>query len=342
MVGLKLAIDFGSANLTILAENKGVVLNEPSIMICDAFSGEPIAMGREALSMKGRLPGSMKEVIPIKDGGVFDYGAACRMLGEYVGRICAGRLFRPGVMMAVPDTVNEIEKKTLIDVLFHAGAGGACLIPQSLACAVGAGIRLRDPEGVLICDIGGGITDCAVISMGNVAAKNAVRIGGNDLSKAIREYISHEYGLLIGESTAEEIKLQAGSAIYRTEEIGVIVTGKDVRSGLPTIFEISSTEVYWIVKSQVEEILNCIRRVLESVSVELLSDVMQRGIVLSGGSSNLFGLDRYIERNTGVPTRRAEKPECCAIKGLGVLIGEDRFLKRRGYKYLSSEENYGA
>ncbi len=338
MLGMKLAIDFGSAELTILAENKATVLREPSVMIYDSFTDTPIAMGEEALAMRGRLPPTMKEVIPIKDGSVYDFDAALRMLQNHISRICQGKLLKPGVLMAVPDSVNEIERKTLIDVVTRAGAGRACFIPESLAAAAGAGVRKSEAEGILVCDAGGGITECAVISMWHVAASHSVKVGGNDLSNAIRDYILHEYNLVIGEDAAEEIKLNVGSAIYRTEEIAVIVCGKNPETGLPQFFEITSTEVYWILKSYMEEILGCVRSVLETIPVELLSDVMQRGILLCGGTANLFGIDRYIEWNTGIPTHRAASPEECAVQGLGIFMNEERFLKKNGYQFISSEE----
>ncbi len=338
MVGMKLAIDFGSANLTIFAENKGIVLCEPSLMIFDKYSGKPIAMGEEAKKMRDRLPASMVEVVPIKDGSVSDYDAACLMLREYINKICMGRLLKPAVLMCVPGSVTALEKKTLIDVLTRAGAGRVCFVEEALAASVGAGVGIRDPKGILICDIGGGISDCAVVSMGRIAAEKSVRVGGNDLTKAIRDYVFREHGIEVGPGTAEEIKKTVGSAIFRTEEICIVAGGKNCETGLPVLFEITSTEVYWILKSYVEEISDCIRSVLESAPVELVTDVAETGILLCGGTANLFGMDRCIEWSVGLTTRRAQQPEDSAALGLGKLWKEKHFLELNGYVFSSSDE----
>lgn len=338
MVGMKLAIDFGSANLTIYAENKGVVLCEPSLMICDKYSGKPIAMGEEAKKMRDKLPASMVEVVPIKDGSVSDYDAACIMLRTYINKICMGRLMKPAVLMCVPESVTALEKKTLTDVLTRAGAGRVCFVEEALAAAIGAGVRIREPKGIFICDIGGGISDCAVVSMGRIAAEKTVRVGGNDLTKAIRDYVFREHSIEIGVVTAEEIKRTVGSAIFRTEEVCIVSGGKSCETGLPVLFEITSTEVYWILKSYVEEISECIKSVLENAPVELVTDVSETGILLCGGTANLFGLDRCIEWSVGIAARRAAEPENSAVLGLGKLWRERKILELNGYTFASSDE----
>ena len=338
MVGMKLAIDFGSTNLTIYSDAKGVVLCEPSLIIYDKYSGKPIAMGQKALKMRDRMPASMREVIPIKDGSVNDYHAACIMLRTYLDQICAGKFLRPSVLMSVPGSVTMLEKKTLIDVITQAGAGRACFVDEALAAALGSGVGLRDPKGVFVCDIGGGITDCAVISMGHTIVEKTVRVGGNDLTKAIRDYVFHTRGLEVGMLTADEIKRTIGAAILRTEELAIMSTGKSGENGLPVVFEITSSEVYWILKLYMDSVLDCIRSVLEETPVELLTDVANSGVLLSGGTANLFGLDRLIEWNIGLRTVRVDQPENCAVLGMGLLWKNPSFFAQNGYRFISSEE----
>lgn len=337
MPGLKLAIDFGSNQLTVFTEHKGITLTEPSLMITDAFSGAPIAIGKSAKKMLGKLPASMKAVTPVKDGIVYDYAASCRMLRTYLNRLCAGRLFKPDVLMSVPGNVTPLQRKTLFDAVTRAGAGRACFVEEALAAAVGAGVSLSEPKGSFICDIGGGTTDCAVVTMGNIAVSGSVKVGGNDLTKVITGYIRREHNVEIGAETAETIKKTVGCAIFRAEEIAIVFGGKNCDTGLPVFFEITSTEIYWILKSYVEEILNCIRGVFERTPPELVSDIADSGIILTGGTANLFGLDRFIEWNTGVRTVRAASPEDCAVLGMGRLLGNMRYLERNGYVFQSSE-----
>lgn len=342
MVGKKLAIDFGSANLTIYAENKGIVLREPSLMIYDKFDGTLVAMGEKASRMRERLPASMEAVVPIKDGSVNHYEGACRMMREYIEKLCAGRFFKPSVLMSVSGSVTSLEKKTLIDVISQAGAGRACFVEEALAAAVGSGISLKEPKGSFICDIGGGMTDCAVISMGNIVVEKSVRVGGNDLTNAIKDHVFHEYGIEIGRNTADEIKKTVGSAISRTEELAVMVSGKNCESGLPVFFEVTSGEIYLVLKPFLESILECIRNLLEQTPVELLSDVAENGIMLSGGSAHLFGLDRFIEWNTGIETRKVSDPDDSAVLGLGKLWKHPDFLSANGYVFLSNDEENDA
>ncbi len=339
MAGLKLAIDFGSNNLTVFSENKGITLCEPSLMICDRYSGRPVAIGNAAKKMLGKLPSSMVAVTPVKDGIVYDFSAACRMLRSYLNKLCVGRLLKPDVLMSVPGNVTPLQKKTLFDAITRAGAGRACFVEEALAAAIGSGVSLNEPKGCFVCDVGGGTTDCAVVTMGNIAVSKSVKIGGNDLTKTITEYIRREHNVEIGAETAESVKKTVGSAIFRAEEIAIVFGGKNCDSGLPVLFEITSTEIYWILKSYIEEILNCVIGVFQITPPELVSDIAETGIILSGGTANLFGLDRFIEWNTGIRTARAQSPENCAVFGLGRLLKNMNYLEKNGYVFLSSEED---
>ena len=265
---------------------------------------------------------------------------ASRLLRYYFDKVCAGRLLKPSVLMGLPSNVSDLHKKTLFDLITQAGAGSVCFIEESLAAAVGSGISLTEPRGTFICDIGGETTDCAVVTMGNIAVSRSVLVGGNQLTKQIADYIMREHNIEVGAATADAIKKTVGTAIYRNDEIAVTAGGKNCDTGLPVLFEITSTELYWVLKSYNDQILNCIRSVLEATSPELVSDVADTGIILSGGSANLYGIDRFIEWNTGIRTVKAENPENCAVLGLGRLLKNRKSLETNGYVYISPDDDY--
>ena len=339
MPGMKLGLDFGSTTFTVYAQGRGIVLSELSAVICDKYTMRPIAMGNAARSMLEKLPSSMVCIYPIRGGIIHNYPMAKLMLKRYMDKVCAGRLWKPTVLMGVPSSVSELEKKTLFDLVMEAGAGKACFIEESLAAAIGSGISITEPRGTFICDIGGETTDCAVVTMGNIAVSKSVRVGGNQLTKRISDYIFREHGIEVGGDTADRIKKTVGTAVYRNEEIAIIAGGKNCDSGMPVLFEITSTEIYWILKSYMEEILGCIRSVLEITPPELISDIADTGIILSGGSANLFGIDRFIEWNTGIRTVKADRPGQCAALGLGRLLQNQKSLVDNGYVYISPDEN---
>lgn len=339
MLETKLGIDFGSTNLTIFTEGKGIVISEPSVVICDAYSRKVIAMGEEAEKMKGKLPSSMLAITPMKDGVVCDYDMALMMLKKYLNEACTGRILKPSVLMCVPGNVSDIEKKALLDLITEAGAGKACFIDEALAAAVGAGVSLTQPKGTLVCDIGGGTTECAVVTMGNIAVSGSVRVGGNDLTKTIADYILHEHNIEVGKETADYIKRTVGTAVYRNEEVAVVAGGKNLETGFPVLFEITSTEIYWVMKSYVDEILKCIKNVLQITPPELVADLADTGIILSGGTANLYGLDRFIEWNTGIATKKAESPDQCAVLGLGRLQKNRKSLEENGYVFITADDD---
>lgn len=338
MLGIRIGIDFGSTSITLCEDDRGIVISEPSVVICDSYTGRPIAVGSAAKKMLGKLPGSMRAVYPIKDGIVNDFEMARFMLKTYIDKLCRSRLFKPNILMSVPGSVTDLEKKTILDVIYSAGAGRACFLDEALAAAIGSGVSLTEPKGTFICDIGGGTADCAVVTMGNIAVSRSVKVGGNDLTRRISEYIAHEHNIEVGAETADEIKRTVGSAVYRNEEIAMIAGGKSGETGFPVLFEITSTEVYWVLKSCAEEILSCIRRVLEITPPELISDIADNGIILTGGTAKLFGIDRYIEWNTGIRTFCAPEPEKCAALGLEAMLSDLMYLERNGYVFRPGEE----
>lgn len=339
MLGLRIGIDFGSSSFTVFVDGKGIVMREPSVMICDKFSGKPVAIGTAAKKMSEKLPGSMIAVYPIKDGIVIDMEQACVMLRSCLNKVCFGKLFKPNVLMCVPSTVTPLQKKTVFDVIMSCGAGSACFVDESLAAAIGAGVSLTKPEGIFVCDIGGGVTDCSVVTMGNIAVSESINVGGNDISKAIVEYVLKKYRIEISMSTAEEVKLSIGGAMLRNAEIAVIVCGKDSEAGLPKEIELTSSEIYEVLRPVLHEILSCIMRVLENTPPELSGDIAETGIVLTGGSAELYGLADFIGYKTKLKTRVAEDAEGCAAKGIGILLKDMKYLNSNGYVFRSVSQD---
>ena len=343
MLGLRVGIDFGSSSFTVFVDGRGIVMCEPSVMVCDRYSGKTIAIGTNAKKMCEKLPDSMEAKYPIKDGIVTDRELACIMLRNCFNKICYGKLFKPNVLMCVPSTVTPLQRKTVFDTVMAAGAGRACFVDESLAAAIGAGVSLTQPRGTLVCDIGGGVTDCSVVTMGNIAVSESIKIGGNDITKAICEYSLRKYKLEIGMPTAEEIKTTVGGALIRNHEVAVIACGKNSDNGLPGEAEFNSNEIHSVIMPRIEEIASCITRVLEKTPPELCGDITETGIILTGGSSNLFGLREYIQRITKVKTVVAESAEECAARGIGILLKDMKYLDRNGYVFRASasetEEN---
>ncbi len=336
MLGVRMGIDFGSANLTVFVEGKGVVLSEPSVMIRDASSGKVLAMGGAAKSMAGKLPPSLYAVSPIKEGVVNDAEAARLMLSRYLDRICDGRLFRPSVLLCVPGTVTEIAKEALFETVTAAGAGRACFISEALAAAIGAGVSLTEPKGACICDIGGDITDIAVVTMGNPAGSCSVRVGGNVLTQAIADHVLRQYRVEIGAAEAERLKHTVGCAIPRENELAVTGCGKHVDTGLPVSFELTSTDAYGVLRPYLAQILAGLRQVLEETSPELCADLLDSGVILTGGTANLYGIEMLISRATGLPVQKAEEPESCAARGIGKLLKNMKYLERNGYYFAAA------
>lgn len=338
LLGTKIGIDFGSSSFTVFVDGKGIVMCEPSVMVCDRFSGKPVAMGSYAKVMSEKLPGSMTAIYPIKDGIVIDPKQAQVMLRNCFNKICFGKLFKPNILMSVPGTVTPLQKKTVFDVVMASGAGKACFVDEALASAIGAGVSLTQPSGTMVCDIGGGITDCAVVTMGNIAVAQSVKLGGNDMAKAIIEYVARAYKIQIGMSVAEEIKNIVGGAVPRAVEIGIIICGKKMGTGLPVELELTSSEIFEVLLPITEEILACIIRVFENTSPELCADITDNGIILCGGSARLYGLDKFIERRTGIRTIVAKNPEECVAQGIGILLKDMKYLDRNGYVFKTSTE----
>lgn len=336
MIGQKIGIDFGSSSFTVFVDGKGVVMCEPSVMICDKYSGKPLAIGNKAKQMSEKLPDSMVAVYPIKDGVVIDREQACIMLRNCINKICLGKLFKPNILICVPSTATPLQKKTVFDVIMASGAGRACFVDEPLAAAIGAGVSLTEPRGVMVCDIGAAVTDCSVVTMGNIAVSESIAVAGNILDDAIIDMIAKKYKVEIGKPTADIIKRTIGSAIPRRDELAVMIGGKSIDGGLPVEIEVTSAEVYETVKPKLDEILACIMRVLELTPPELSGDITDTGIILTGGTAKMFGMSDFISEHTGVDVLVADEPEDCAVQGIGILLDDMHYLDRNGYIFKSA------
>lgn len=338
MIGLRIGIDLGTATVIAYVEGKGIVFSEPSVVVCDTYNRKPLAMGEAAMQMLGRTPKSLTAVHPMKDGIVSDFELTEQMLRYYLQKICGNVVFKPNVIVCLPSSVTNLEKRTVLDVITAAGAGHACLIEEPLAAAFGAGIGFSETSGSMVVDIGGGTTDTAVITMGSIAVSNSVKSAGNSLTQAIIKYLSRERDITIGELTAEEIKSAVGGAILRDEEIALIIKGKSIMSGMPVNFEASSTEIYWSMRDTLDLIINGTKKVLETTPPELLSDIMDNGIVLSGGGALLYAMDKFFQRQTGVSTRVVYDPVNCVARGIGVALKDMRILEENGYIFKTRDD----
>lgn len=338
MLGLKIAIDLGSSNISVYSEDKGIVFDEPAVIICDAYNGKIVSMGKKAKNMLGKLPESLKSEYPIKDGVIGNYANACIMLKTYIDKICYGKLFKPYILLCVPSDITELDKKTICDAIISAGAADAYFVKQTIASAYGAGINPKTAMGNFICDIGGSNTDCAVVSMGDIVASYSEKIGGYKLAQSIKEYIQHEYSINIGDNIAEDILITLGSAVQRSDEIAMSICGQEMSSGKPVIIEINSTQIYWVLKNNTEKIISCIRNLLNITPPELSADLLENGIMLCGGASKLYGLDNYISQQTGLSVHRVNEPHLCAAKGMGKILRSVKDLDQFNSKNTTLSE----
>ncbi|MFC1787832.1 rod shape-determining protein [Patescibacteria group bacterium] len=317
----KIGIDLGTTTVLVYLPKRGIIINEPSVVAISHVDKKVLAVGKEAKDMLGRTPDTIVARRPLKDGVIADYRTTEAMMRYFINKALGGvRLFRPEVMVAVPGGITSTERRAVIDATLSAGARAAYIIKEPIVAAIGANIPIGSPSGHMIIDIGGGTAEMAVISLGGIVASESVRIGGVKFDAAISEYIRRKYGLAIGERTSEDIKIQIGSAMYMSEKLSMEVKGRDMISGLPKIIEVTSDDVTDAIKNELEGIINTVKDVLHKTPPELSADVIDKGIVLSGGSSQLRNLDTLISEATGVPTFLAEEPQQCVVKGTGIAL----------------------
>lgn len=325
----RIGIDLGTANSLVYLQGKGVVLNEPTVVAVNSDDGKVVAVGNEAKEMLGRTPLGITASKPLRDGVIADYVITESMLRYFIDKVCGhSRIFKPEVMICVPAGVTSVERRAVLDATLSAGAKTAYLIDEPLAAAIGAKIPISIPSGNMIVDIGGGSTEAAVISLGGVVVHNSARVAGNRIDEAIATFIRRKHNLIIGERTAEEIKINIGSAITLEDRASTEVRGRDSITGLPRVLEVSTQEVTEAISGPLNQIIEAIKNVLEQTPPELASDIIEKGIVMSGGTSLLRNLDKLFTEVTGVPCHVAENPLFCVVHGTGVALENIDIYKR--------------
>jgi rod shape-determining protein MreB len=325
----KIAIDLGTNNILVYVPKKGIIINEPSVVALQAANNKIMAIGAEAKMMVGRTPDSIIAAVPLKDGVIANFRIAEAMLKYYINKVSGNiRLFKPDIMISIPAGVTSTERRAVIDACNSAGARQTYLIKQPIAAALGAGIPIATASGNMIIDIGGGTSEVAVIALGDVVASSSVRVGGNKIDAAIANYIRKKHNLIIGEQSAEQVKIKIGSAQPLKKEQKMEVSGSNTITGLPESIMINSEEIVHAIKQPLLDIVNAVKDVLQKTPPELASDVMDKGIILTGGGAQLRNLDTLLTKITGVPCEAANNPMECVVKGTGIAIENlDAFKK---------------
>ena len=321
-------IDLGTANILVTVKDKGIVLNEPSVVAIDRKTGEILATGHEAKEMLGRTPNQIKAVRPMKDGVIADFTATQLMLKNIIKKICSRyNIGRPRVVVGVPSGITEVEERAVEESIIQAGAREVFLIEEPMAAAIGAGLDVAEPTGNIIVDIGGGTTEVAVISLGGIVVSHSLKVAGDELDEDIVNYVKREMGLAIGLTTAEQIKLQIGCASPLMTEMSMEVRGRDLSNGLPRNITINSTQAEEAMRDSVNEIVEIVKATLEKTPPELASDIIEKGIVLAGGGALIKNLDKLISSKTDMPVYVAEDPLDCVVKGTGKTLEDLERLK---------------
>jgi rod shape-determining protein MreB len=329
MLSKQIAVDLGTVNVRVWTKGKGVVLFEPSLVALSRNDNRIVALGREAQTMLGRTPESIEVLRPLRDGVIADYVVTELMLHYFISGIVGRvRLFKPEIMISVPIGVTTVERRAVHDAAIQAGSKLAHLIPEPLAAALGAGMPVDTPSGNFVVSIGGGTSEAAVIAMNDIVVSGAVRVGGNKIDEAIASYARRKYNLMIGDQTAEEIKIKIGSALPLEEELTMEVRGRDVVAGLPKIVSFSSGEVTEAIQEPLAAIVSAVKGVLEKTPPELAADIIDRGVVMTGGGSLLRNVDRYLTEEIGVPCYVADEAIASVVLGCGRAFEEYEVLKR--------------
>lgn len=331
-----MGIDLGTANTLVHVRGRGIVLQEPSVVAIKRETKEILEVGNEAKRMIGRTPGNIVAIRPLKDGVIADFDVTQMMLRYFIRKAGGGRsIFHPRVVVGVPSGVTEVEKRAVIEATQQAGAREAYTIEEPMAAAIGAGLPVDEPTGNMVVDIGGGTTEVAIISLGGIVTSRSIRIGGDEMDEAIVNYVKRTYNLMIGERTAEEVKIEIGSAFPQGKEESMEIRGRDLVSGLPKTIRVTSEEIMRALTEPVAAILEAIKVTLERTPPELAADIMDRGIVMTGGGSLLRGFDRLVSEETGMPVHVAEEPLLCVVRGTAKVV-EDIEIWR---KVLNSSKN---
>ena len=338
--GRDMAVDLGTANTLVYVRGRGIVLSEPSVVAIDQRTGDVHAVGVEAKRMLGRTPGSISAIRPLKDGVIADFDVTEQMLRHFIQKVHQHRFAHPRVVVCVPSGVTGVEKRAVEEATLSAGARQAYLIEEPMAAAIGAGLPVAEPTGNMIVDIGGGTSEVAVISLGGIVVSQSLRVGGDEMDEAIVNHIKKDYKLLVGQQTAEEIKLEVGSAHPMAEEVQAEVRGRDMLTGLPKTVIITSEEIRRALDEPVSQIVDAIKSTLDKTPPELAADIMDRGIVLAGGGALLAGLDERLRHETQMPTQLAESPLTCVAVGSGRSLEVLEMMQRAAKSRSKSRNGY--
>ena len=321
MFNKDIGIDLGTANTLVYLRGKGIVMREPSVVAVDTKTDDVRGVGQEATAMIGRTPGNIVAVRPLKDGVIADYDITANMLSYFIKRVCgSNKFFGPRVVICIPSGVTEVERRAVREASLRAGARQVSIIEEPMAAAIGAGLPISEPTGSMIVDIGGGTSEVAVISLGGIVASRSVRVGGDEFDQSIIAYIKRKYNLLIGERTAEDIKIQIGSAYPLEEETTLEIKGRNLVDGLPKNITIGSEEIREALSESLYKVVDAVKETLERTPPELSADIIDHGITLSGGGALLRGLDQLISTETGIDVHVAETPLDCVALGSGAVL----------------------
>ena len=329
-----IGIDLGTSSVLVYVKGKGIVLREPSVIAVNRLTGELVAIGEEARIMLGRTPGNIVAIRPLREGVISNFHDTERMLRYFIRKVVGKKLFfKPRVVVCVPSGVTEVEKRAVIDATEEAGGRHPCLVEEPVAAAIGAGLNIGDARGNIVVDIGGGTTDIAILSLGGVVCSSSIKVAGDKFDEAIVRYVKRKYNLLIGEKTAEEIKINVGSAFPRKEEIYMEITGRSLGSGLPKTVTISSNETIEALEEPLLTIFDSIHTILESTPPELAADISQSGLCMTGGGSLLYGLDKLFTERIGIPCYLADDPVSCVVLGTGKTLDNLDYYSQSIYDY---------
>jgi len=329
LLGKKIGIDLGTSTVLVYVKGEGIVINEPSLVALNRDGTKILAVGRQAAEMVGRTPEAINIVRPMREGVIADFVVTEGMLHYFIAKVQGRqRIFKPEIMICVPSGVTSVERRAVTEAAISAGAKQAWLIDEPLAAAIGADLPISQPSGHAICDVGGGTTEIAVISLSGMVVAHSIRVGGNRIDDAIAAFVKRKHNLLIGERTAEEVKIGIGSALPPKELLTMEVRGRDLVSGLPKNIVLDSREVAEAIQDPLAQIVGAVRGVLEETPPELAADIYDKGIVLTGGGALLRNLDRYLVMHTGVPAIVADDPQTCVARGTGLALEHFEVLKR--------------
>ncbi|MFA5891250.1 MAG: rod shape-determining protein [Actinomycetota bacterium] len=328
-IGRDMAVDLGTANTLVYVRGRGIVLNEPSVVAINRKNGSILAVGAEAKRMIGRTPSHIEAIRPLKDGVIADFDVTEKMLRYFIQKVHRRRwLAKPRVVICVPSGITSVEQRAVEEAAYAAGARSAHIIEEPMAAAIGAGMPIHEPTGNMIVDIGGGTTEVAVISLGGMVTSESVRVAGDELDDAIVQYIKKEYSLMLGERTAEEVKMAVGSAFPIPDEPHAEIRGRDLVTGLPKTIIVSAAEIRRAIEEPVNQIVDAVKNTLDKTPPELAADIMDKGIVLTGGGALLKGLDERLKHETGMPVHVTDQPLNCVAVGSGKCLEEFEALRR--------------